>query len=308
MKVQRHFAAIAAAVTATAAIAGGLWVARKPSGQTDVQEDVRGPTLRIVREGRNVSLLPIVKAQRDSCIAEKQNLQQIKRNDPGTWAIIEPGFRKERPNYKLDGPIAPEPDWAKVGIEREEEYFSGKNYALYTESAVYEVPSDGICALTTKKELYAEIDDGRNAYALDLTQGTGLKQESAALVLAQNQQQIVDAVRAQPELGKALGDAVRASGLRQGLAALAQNTKTVGREIVAGQSCDRVQVLTGDTELCLWSKMHEYPGRLGRPIVLKSTVVLDGQANVTSAVEFQEGVQIDSKKFQPPPGIKFDGE
>lgn len=265
------------------------------------------PTVRgihITRQGQNKSQVSVLKLARDQCLQERSLYADIKRTQPQVWAMTEKDMKIKRPNYDLQRTPAAEPDWSKVAIEREDEYFDGDKHAVIQEKSDYKIADDGSCALRTEPMKTSDLDDGTYRYILNLTKGTGTKHNSPQVVRARGRRLQRDARQDTPGLDEALASMAMQAGVADAARAGADIGKVTGHAMVAGQKCDYVASGLGDgAQLCYWSRMHHYPGLLRRPVVLQSTVVLGGETNSKQAILFETLPRIDSNIFVPPKDI-----
>ncbi len=83
-------------------------------------------------------------------------------------------------------------------------------------------------------------------------------------------------------------------------ASSADMPKAHDEHVVAGQPCDIIAAKKLNTRLWYWHRMHHYPGKLDRPIILKSEVLDRKQqtVGVEEAVTFQLLPEIDSSVFE----------
>lgn len=260
------------------------------------------PSLHIVREGQNVSALRMIKLLRSQCVTEKNMFRETRQRQPSIWPSVLQDLRKERPQYDLDRALASEPDWSKMAVARDEEYFDGDRYARYRESTHYEIVPDGSCSFRAEVTRTADIDDGVNHYAINITRGTGNKSPSTIVKQAQARERMQLTVAQHPELGAALAGS--APGLADAAVVARGQMQVVGHDTVAGARCDYLALTAGKgAEVCYWSAMHTYPSKVPRSIVLKSKVRFGADENVSQAVVFETAAKIDPKVFVPPSGV-----
>jgi hypothetical protein len=260
------------------------------------------PSLHIVREGQNISELRAVKLLRSQCVMERNMFHDMRQRQPSTWAIVQQDMQRKRPGYDPERALAPEPDWSKVAVAREAEYFDGDRYALYREGAHYKLVPDGSCDLKAEPGRTADIDDGVHRYVINFIRGQGSKGPSA----------VVTQARAQGEMQRTLSQNPAAVGALAGFgpgiadaAAVAKGLlKVVGQDTVLGERCDYL-ALGADkgTAVCFWSVMHTYPAQVPRSVVLKAKVRFGADENISQAVVFVRAASIDPKVFAPPGGI-----
>ena len=260
------------------------------------------PTLHIVLEGQNTSELRLIKQLRRQCITERNLYQDMRRRQPSTWAVVQQDLRRKRPGFDPDRALAPEPDWSKMAIVREEEFFDGERYAQYKSTDNITIVEDGSCRLNVEKKENARIDDGAFGYQLNLTQKRGTKYPRSSTVREIGQANLSNALRNNPGLAAATGDTLLKSGAPQ--AATVLKPTASGTDSVLGQSCDYFSApSTGNAMICYWSTMHEYPSSTPRPIILKAVVPFGKDQNIQQAVLFETGKSIPSSVFRPPTGI-----
>jgi hypothetical protein len=260
------------------------------------------PSLHIIREGQNISEQRAVKLLRSQCVTERNMFHDMRQRQPSTWAIVQQDMQRKRPGYDPERALAPEPDWSKVAVVQEEEYFDGDRYALYREGAHYKLVPDGSCVLKAEPSRTADIDDGVNRYIINITRGQGTKGPSA----------VVTQVRAQGEMQRTLSQNPATVGALAGFgpglvdaAAVAKGQlKVVGQDTVLGERCDYLALgANTGTAVCFWSVMHSYPAQVPRSIVLKAKVRFGADENISQAVVFERAAKFDSKVFVPPSGI-----
>ena len=265
------------------------------------------PGIYIKREGQNKSALSILKSQRKLCETGKEGLIQGRAEHPELWPAIQAGLKRDRPQYNVDAPLAKEPDWRKVLVETEEEYFQGDLYAKYTTSIDYKLIDDGTCRIEEKSNHFAEIDTGKFRYDLDLVQKTGEKFPSPVLIRKQTDARMAAAIQRNPMIAKMMEQSAKQMGLPQAADKLDDMTKVTGQDQVAGQTCEYVGPMAG-TKLCYWKTMHEYPTIMQRALVLKSVVTLGKYENVSEAVQFKRSSGFDPAVFSVPSGIKIESQ
>lgn len=200
-----------------------------------------------------------------------------------------------------DYPPPREPDWSKVGIEEQDEYFTPTKYALYRRGTDYEYElPDNLktpCKLIETRYEMASLYDGKMDYEVDLVKRTGSKRERR-YVNAKDQQQIKSGARAALASGM-LGNLTQTAQKFESLA------KPAGQEQIAGEKCN-YYLVTEDTKLCYWSVLPEYPG-IGASVILRFEAGL-GKAKlkeVQEVVRFRKLEQIDPGVFTPPANIKW---
>lgn len=242
---------------------------------TQVEAVENPPSVHLVREGQNASQVKILKHAHEQCISEKRMHLETRSTKPQLWAVMEQDMKRKRRHYDITRPAAEEPDWSKVAVQRDEEYFQGEKYARLADSSRYKVADDGSCALLAEKTKKMEIDDGENRFDLDLVKGTGTRRPSSVSLHQ----------RLPPPRKDKTGH-------------------VTGQDTVAGERCDYLATpKTQRTKLCYWSKMHHYASVMRRPVILKSIVAVGQDANTEQAVLFEQPVRIDDNVFQPPKGI-----
>lgn len=257
------------------------------------------PTLHIVHEGQNISELRMIKQLRVQCVTEKNLYLDMRQRQPSTWSVVEHDMRKSRPDYDLQKALAPEPDWSKLAIVRDEEYFDGDRYAEYRESTRYKIVPDGSCELKAEPIRTADIDDGVNHYVVNITRGKGSKSPSAIIKQAHAKEQMQ---AQQAGLSAALAGFV--PGLADAAVVASGQLKVVSQDTVAGERCDYLALSAGKgAQICYWSRMHTYPAKVPRSLVLKSKVRIGADENLTEAVVFDQTAKIDPKVFAPPNGV-----
>lgn len=248
------------------------------------------PSLYLAHRSQDAAQVQLLKAQLGVCVSEKQALQHAQRTQPDTFAQMLREVRSSRPAYDVDRPLAPPPDWSRVAVEEEEEYFAQTRYALYRRAARYAVSEDGACALRETKIETATIDDGATLYEIDLLARTGTRRPSVAKGPAD------------PRVARA----TRAIDVRALAAQVQSLWETVGQDRVAGERCDYVVFAAAQrARVCLWSELSHYPGSARRPVILKSIVPV-GKVQVTrEATAFRRDARVDPARFVPPPGIAW---
>jgi len=260
------------------------------------------PSLHIIREGLNISELRTIKLLRSQCAMERNMFHDMRQRQPSTWAIVQQDMLRKRPGYDPDRALAPEPDWSKVAVVREEEYFDSDRYALYREGAHYKLVPDGSCDLKADPDRTANIDDGVHRYVVNITRGQGSKGPSAVVTQARAQGEMQRTLSQNPAaVGALAGNGpgmVDAATVAKGL------LKVVGQDTVLGERCDYL-ALGADkgTAVCFWSVMHTYPAQVPRSVVLKAKIRFGADENISQAVVFERAVKIDPKVFVPPSGI-----
>ena len=265
------------------------------------------PGIYIKREGQNKSALRMLKTQRKLCETDKQTLIQGRAEHPELWPEILAGLKRDRPQYNVDAALASEPNWRKVLVETEQEYFQGDLYAKYTDSPDYQLIDDGTCRIEQKPRRLAEIDTGKFRYDLDLVNNTGEKFLSPVAMRKQSDARMAAAMKRNPMLAKMMGQTAQQMGLPEAAEKLDDLTKVTGQDQVAGQACEYVGPMAG-TKLCYWKTMHEYPTIMQRALVLKSVVTLGKDENVSEAIEFKRSTGFDPKVFSVPKGVKIDSQ
>lgn len=235
------------------------------------------PTLHLVREGQNVSQLRILKMAREQCLSEKRMYLETQRTKPQLWAALEKDMQKKRKGYDVNRLTSPEPDWSKVAVQREEEFFHGEKYAHISEGARYKLADDGSCTLLVDKIRKAELDDSVSRYDLDFIKGTGVKKPSSVALH------------------------------RQLPPGVSPNKPAINdHDTVAGQRCDYLPDAKGQrAKSCYWSTLHRYPSVMQRPVILKSIVTIGNDVNTEQAVLFEQPSKIDDAIFRAPKGIQL---
>jgi hypothetical protein len=278
------------------------WVAGLVASMVASVVMAASPSLHIVREGQNISELRVVKLLRSQCVMERNMFHDMHQRQPSTWAIMLQDMQRKRPGYDPERALAPEPDWSKVAVVRDEEYFDGDRYALYREGARYKLVPDGSCDLKAEPGRTADIDDGVHRYVVNITRGQGNKGPSAVVTQAQARGEMQRTLSQNPAVVGALAGfgpgIVDAAAVAKGL------LKVVGRDTVMGERCDYL-ALGADkgTAVCFWSVMHTYPAQVPRSVVLKAKVRFGADENISQAVVFERAAKIDPKVFVPPSGI-----
>lgn len=205
--------------------------------------------------------------------------------------------------------LTPEKEYEDAGKEEYDEYFSGDRYAKYKTWNDYNVDLD-TCQITKKHREEASIDDGRFAYKLDLVKRTGGKSVSGAVDKPRSQERLQKFTKEHPEVAVALGNIMVPPGQAESMKQSLKKALTpVATETYAGQSCDVITLGSKNHKLCRWTKMHEYPSVMKRPIDLMFDVPLPAWLDVPAgavrgeASEFEIGKKIAGDKFKPPVGI-----
>jgi hypothetical protein len=252
--------------------------------------------LHVVREANNAAAVDAAKRQRELCISEKRNYQQTRKTQPQAWNMMEAPLRKQRPDYDLDRPLAAEPDWKAIGVNRTEEYFYGDAYAEYKTRARFEISTDGGCAVVAKPERRIDIDDGKFRYVINADKNTGSKRVSPAVNQAEAQAAMKER---SAEVGAAW--AALSGGARPGDA----GALPAHRETVAGQPVACLVNVVGKSRVCYWAEHRHYPSQLARPVILKTEVQSGNIKQLDQAVIFEKSPRIDAKHFTPPAGVNL---
>lgn len=248
-------------------------------------------TLHLTHRTRNDMKPQLLKPLRDACRITKQSMQNMRRENPAAFAELLRGVKKDQPNYDIDRPLAPEPDWSKIAIvAEEEEYFDGNRYALYQRAIDYKLSEDGACGLRETVAETVTIDDGKSIYDIDLLARTGTRRASAA-----------GAGGYRPP-GAAMGTLDLRDAAR-GVQSLAAKS---GQERIAGESCTMTTVafLGKNTKVCFWSVSPEHAGTK-RPVTLKTIVPLGRTATVREVVQFRKPARIEPRIFTPPANVTW---
>jgi hypothetical protein len=232
------------------------------------------PALRLARKGQNVSQVRMLKMAREQCLSEKRMHLDIRRTKPQLWVTLEQDMQTKRKGYDINRAISPEPEGAKVAIQRDEEYFDGEKYAYYSDGSRYRLAGDGSCALLADKTRSAQLDDGKPYFDLDLIKRTGVKKPSPVALH------------------------------RQYPAVNQDKTTASNNDTVAGQRCDYLSGAKHQrTKVFYWSTLHRYPSVIQRPVVLKSVVIVGNDVNSEQAVLFEQPGKIDGEILQAPKRI-----
>jgi hypothetical protein len=224
------------------------------------------PSIHIRHQLVNVSALNMLKSAREMC--------QLK----GKYGVpVDTG----------------QPDWTKMYIETDDEYFEGIKYAIYKKSARYTVNKD--CSIKIVPSYSADIDDGTTRFLIDLEKGTSTTRPSVVVTRKKAEASMQGFAKTHPIEA---GEIPEALGIDQASQSL-QST-SAGSDTVQGVKCDyRSTAQIRDAKVCYWSESHVYPGPLARPIILKSVVTVGQQDNVKQAILFEVGKPLDRTVFSP---------
>lgn len=263
-------------------------------GWVCADETRSAPVLQIERELTNAGVVDLLRLQRRQCISERAAMSRAKTQWPEVWA----GIRAERPQYDPDKPLVVEPDWRKLGIEQETEYFEGSRYAIYRVQGVSRIVDDGSCRISTKKRRSADIDDGIYAYSVDIEARTVIRTASPAWQAKQHDALFGNALEGLPGGAELLAKVFGEAGLPEVIETANRLVQKRQVMIIARQPARCVA--SGQQELCYWRKWPLYPGPLARPVILKAVTVFAGTRNVAVVTNFQEQGHIDPSVFQVP--------
>ena len=248
--------------------------------------------LHLTHRTRNDMKPQLLKPLRDTCRVTKQSMQNMRRENPAAFSELLRGIKKDQPNYDVDRPLAPEPDWAKIAIvAEEEEYFEGTNYALYQRVIDYQISDDGACGLRETVTETATIDDGKSIYDINLLSRAGSRRPSTG-----------GGGTYRPP-GAAMGAALDLRDAARGVRSLAHSG---GQERIAGESCTvtTVAFLGKNTKVCFWSTSPEHAGTK-RPVILKTIVPFGKTATVREVVQFRRPARIEPRIFTAPANVTW---
>lgn len=250
------------------------------------------PVLHLTHRTRNDMKPQLLKPLRDACRVTKQSMQNMRRENPAAFAELLRGVKKDQPNYDVDRPLAPEPDWSKIAIvAEEEEYFEDTKYALYQRAMDYSISEDGACGMREMVTETATIDDGKSIYDINLIARTGSRRPRT------------DGAGSYRPPGAAVGAALDLRDAARGVQSL---TKNAGQERIAGESCTETTVafLGKNTKVCFWSISPEHAGTK-RPVILKTIVPLGKTATVREVIQFRKPARIEPRIFTPPANVTW---
>jgi len=262
------------------------------------------PAIHIKHTIDNASLREMIQARRNLCIQEKDVLLNVKKSGSAAWPAMIAAMKKKKPNYDVDAKTAAEPDWTKVAVDSEEEYFYGEMYASRKEKTKYKMSEDGKCEVIETRLKSENLDDGKFRYFVDLTRGKATKYMSKAASQKQSDEIL------QREFGKnpQVSEAMQSAFAKADISALNDAVKEAGSEKVTDNQTCNYKILANDakTRLCYWSVMSYYPSTLERPIILKSIISFGQTSNTKQAVSFKLSKSFKRDVFSPPDSIKIE--
>jgi len=258
------------------------------------------PSLHIKYEIDNEFLRDMVKLSWQQCVKEKEIYQDAKLKHPDSWQKMEKSIKKKWTDYNVDAELAPEPKWALIAVDSEEEYFAAEKYAKYERNNKYVVSQDGRCKVNEQTQTRASLDNGSYEYILDLSKGSGIKRRSPAMFRksmdAKTRKQFMESAM----VTEAAGKIVTENDLDKAM--VDRGTETV----VDNQQCFyRAPAGSDRTKLCYWSKMSHYPSVMQRPIILKSVIKTGKTTSTKVATSFSMNKKFDDAVFQPARDIKL---
>lgn len=263
-------------------------------------------SIYIKREGQNKTALRILKTQREMCVTEKDSLIKGRAENPRIWPIVLAGLKRDRPGYNVDAPLSKEPDWQKMLVEIEEEYFQGDRYAKYITTSDYKLIDDGTCRFEETQHHSAEIDTGKFRYDLNLDEKYGEKFPSPVVIDRQYNADMSAMMQQNPMMQEIMQKTATEMGVSRTTEKLGEMTKVTGQDQAAGEACEYVGPVL-PTRLCYWKTMHEYPTIMRRALILKSVVSIGQDNNTSEAVTFTRSTGFDPKVFSVPRGFKIEG-
>lgn len=264
-------------------------------------------SIYIKREGQNKTAVRLLKQQREMCIVDKQMMLQTKKEDPRTWRMLQATLKQDRPGYNVEAPLSKEPDWGKMMLEIEEEYFQGDQYAKYITSTGHELIDDGTCGFKDTQSKNAEIDTGKYRYDLNFDDKYAEKFPSPVVIDKQYNAELNATMQQNPMLMEVMKNMASGMNTPQMQQTLGEVTKVTGQDKAAGQACDYVGPAI-PTKLCYWKTMHEYPTVMKRALIIKSIVSMGQDQNVSAAVKFTRTKKFDPNVFSVPKGFKIESQ
>jgi len=113
------------------------------------------------------SLVPAMRGLYQTCVEKRLVYKRSYEKGDISWALLSSDIPE---GYNVQADPLPEPDWKKagVGMEREEEYFQGDQYAKYTYKTSYEFSEIDRCAMRKSESLSIELDTGRERFLVSL--------------------------------------------------------------------------------------------------------------------------------------------
>ncbi len=277
-------------------VAGAVLIA----GMVPLHAEMPQPAIHIKHESENETTRSMLRLLYKQCVSEKELYLDTKNSGHAAWPAMEKSLNRRRKKYDVDAPLADEPDWSAIAIDREEEYFYGEKYAVYKQKSKYSISKDGRCDLISKKKQTAQLDNGQFQYNVNFTKGIATKRRSAVLYRKDSDKMI----RQTFIPGSAQVDAMKNLAMNQNL----PNTDTKGAQsaIVAGQKCTYAfPVPNGKSKLCYWSVMSHYPSTMEHPVILKSVIFVGKTPNIKQAVSFTISESLEERFFKPPENIKI---
>lgn len=284
---------ISTALVAVTALNSGVLLA------LDAPEEL--PAIHITRNKDNAFLRQMVQLDHKLCLDEKNTLLIARDSQNPAWPQMEQELKRKRPNYNLDTPTAAEPDWSKIAVTVEDEYFFGDRYALYVHEHNYKLSGDGACEVLGEKIEKAQIDTGKYRYRVDFNKKTATREESELALRKKTDAMMQENMRKNAALFSMLAEKMSQTNI----APLNEAVVNKGEETVAGQVC-QCEALGGskNSKICYWSRMQHYPNILQRPIVLKSIFQTGNKTNISQAVKFDTGKSLNEDIFSLKQDIK----
>jgi RNA polymerase sigma-70 factor (ECF subfamily) len=292
--------------------------------QTTTVAKSKLPTIHIRRKETGTHQSTPLKANWDMCVLLVEQYKNTRAQFPQIWSKEEQKLKKRHPGFNINRSVVPEPNWSTLTENYEDEYFSGNKYALYSKGNSYKVSQTGNCKIIKAPYHRAKIDDGKNFYQINFI--TKIVDKSISEVITQKQvdKMYKDVATKDPYAAYAMGQVMSEAFLgkagsaqekqsKEALMKLSELTKVVGKDSVAGETCEYTAMGEQlNTRICYLKGMHEYPSYIKRPIILKTTVNLGkssksnffGKAN-NSAIVFEQNIAISEKIFSVPSNFKI---
>lgn len=285
-----------------------IWLALILAAQSDLaagsgdKVSIDVPAVHLVRERVNLGQRRLVRMQRRQCLDERKNLSRIRRESPEAWS----GFSQARPGYDPDRPLAADPEWSSVAVDREEEFFDHHRYALYRHGYEYGIARNGSCALTVRARESREIDDGVYAWSVDVVEKTISRTMSQARRNKRIDSERQAGLDSLPGSREMVARLLAQAGLFDAIGVAGEAFRRKGSMIIAGQPAECM--VMGEQELCYWQRLPMYPGAVERPVILRSVVVFAGSRNVAAVNRFRVLANIPASVFKLPQGYRETGD
>ncbi|MFV2061245.1 MAG: RNA polymerase sigma factor [Gammaproteobacteria bacterium] len=284
---------------------------------------VKLPTIHIRRKQTGTHESNPLRFNWKMCLTLVDSYKMMRDRFPQLWVTEEQKLKQSIPGFNIDQGIIPEPNWPKLTENYEDEYFSGNKYALYSKGSTYTISETGNCKLIKTNYHRAEIDDGKNIYDIDFISNTADKNISGVITEKQVDDMYKGMATKDPYAAYAMGQMMSEAFLgkagsaqekqsKEALMKLADLTKVVGQETVAGETCEYTAMGEQmNTRLCYLKGMHDYPSVVKRPIILKATINI-GKASKSQffgksdnrAIVFEKNITIADTIFSIPTNIK----